>query len=235
MHARRCEAQHHVAGGDVGARQKRAALGRADREAREVVVARLIEARHLGGLAADQGTFRLPAAFGYALDDRRAHLGLELSTGEVVEEEERLGALHDEIVDRHGHKVDADRLVPAGLDRDLDLGADPVGRRHQHRIDKSRPLEIEQAAESPDFGVGAGTRGRAHQRLDQLHHAVPGIDIDTGLGIGEALFGHVASFAVRGVSVLGILRVCNGLLVSRFRSSHHSAAASPANFGIEGH
>ena len=195
-----------------------AALGGADREAREVVVARLVEARHLGGLAADQCAFRLPAAFGHAFDDGRTHLGLELSTGEVVEKEQRLGALHDEIVDRHGDEIDADGLVPAGLDGDLDLGADAVGRRHQHRIGKSRPFEIEQAAESADLGVGAGACGRAYQRLDQLHHAVPGIDIDTGFGIGEALFGHRASFALtvgrivgcRTGSVLGILRLCNG-------------------------
>ena len=37
-----------------GARQERAALGRADREAGEVVVAAGVEPGHLGGLAADQ-------------------------------------------------------------------------------------------------------------------------------------------------------------------------------------
>ena len=51
---------------------------------------------------------------------------------------------------------------------------------------KARALEVEQAAEAADLGVRARPRGGAHQRLDQLHHAVAGIDIDAGLGIGEA-------------------------------------------------
>jgi hypothetical protein len=46
--------------------------------------------------------------------------------------------------------------VTAGLDGDLDLGADPVGRRHQNRVCKARPLEIEKAAEAADLGVGSG-------------------------------------------------------------------------------
>ena len=54
VHARRGDGDEHVAGGDVGARQQRAALGGADRKAREIVVVAVIHARHLGGLAADQ-------------------------------------------------------------------------------------------------------------------------------------------------------------------------------------
>ena len=75
---------------------------------------------------------------GDALDHRRADLGIELAAGEIVEEEQRLGALHHEIVDRHGDEVDADGVVAAGLDRDLELGADAVGGGDQHRIGKIR-------------------------------------------------------------------------------------------------
>ena len=77
--------------------------------------------------------------------------------------------------------------MAAGLDRELDLGADAVGGRDQHRIGKARALEVEQAAEAADLGVRAEPPGRADQRLDQLHHAVAGIDIDAGLGVGEAV------------------------------------------------
>ena len=52
--------------------------------------------------------------------------GIELAGGEIVEEEQRLGALHDEVVDAHGDEIDADRVVDAGLDGDLELGADAV-------------------------------------------------------------------------------------------------------------
>ena len=68
----------------------------------------------------------------------------------------------------------------AGLDRDLELGADAVGGGDQDRIAETRALEVEQAAEAADLGVRARPRGRAHQRLDQLHHAVAGIDVDAG-------------------------------------------------------
>jgi hypothetical protein len=46
------------------------------------------------------------------------------------------------------------------------------------RIDKAGGLEVEQAAESADFGVGAGPRGGAHHRLDQVDQAVARVDID---------------------------------------------------------
>ena len=42
-----------------------------------------------------------------------------------------------------------------GLDRDLDLGADAVGGRDQHRVLEARRLQIEQAAETADLGIGA--------------------------------------------------------------------------------
>ena len=45
---------------------------------------------------------------------------------------------------------------------------------------KPGSLEIEQAAKAADLGIGAGARRSAHQRLDQFHHAVAGIDIDAG-------------------------------------------------------
>ena len=203
MHARRGKPDHHVARRDVRARQQRAALGRADRKAGEIVVAAVVDAGHFRGLAADQRAAGLPAASATPVDHRGADLGIELAAGEIVEEEQRLRALHHEVVDRHGDEIDADRVVPAGLDRDLDLGADAVGGGDQDRIGKAGALEVEQAAEAADFGVRARPRGRAHQRLDQLHHAVAGIDVDAGAARSCALVRHdVPSFGAR--SYVGI-------------------------------
>ena len=64
----------------------------------------------------------------------RAAVHVELSRRVVVEEEQRLGALHDEVVHRHGDEIDADTMVTACLDGDAQLGADPVVRGHQHRV-----------------------------------------------------------------------------------------------------
>ena len=156
MNARRGKADHRIAGRDIGPRQQRAALGGADRKARKIVIAVLVEPGHLGGLAADQRAAGFPAAFGDARNDRGGGLRIELAAGKIVEKEQRLGALDDEVVDRHRHQVDADAAVQAGLDGDLDLGADAVGGRDQNRVLEARGLEIEQPAEPADFGVGAG-------------------------------------------------------------------------------
>ncbi len=129
MQAARGEAEHDVARRDVGPRQQLVALGRADREAREIVVAVGVHAGHLGRLAADQRAAGAAAAFGDAGDDAPAGLDLELAGRVIVEEEQRLGALHDDVVDAHRHQVDADRVGDARLDGDLELGADAVGAR----------------------------------------------------------------------------------------------------------
>ena len=73
---------------------------------------------------------------------------VEMAGGVVVEEEQRLGALDDDVVDAHRHQVDADRVVDAGLDRHLELGADAVGARNQDGVLETCRLEVEQAAEA---------------------------------------------------------------------------------------
>ena len=65
------------------------AVHHADDEARDVVLALGVEARHLGRLAAEQGAAVLPAAAGDAGDHRGQHLGIELARRHVVHEEER--------------------------------------------------------------------------------------------------------------------------------------------------
>ena len=86
--------------------------------------------------------------------------------------------------------------MDAGLDRDPDLGADAVIGGDEDRIDKARGLEVEEAAEAADFGVGAAPAGRAHERLDGLDQRIAGVDVDARVGIGEAgLFRHGGSRA----------------------------------------
>ena len=92
----------------------RHALDDADREADQVELARLHEVGVLGHLAAEQRAPGLPAAVRDAADDLVDRLGHELADRDVVEEEERLGALHRDVVDRHRDEVDADRVVATG-------------------------------------------------------------------------------------------------------------------------
>ncbi len=175
--------------------QKRPAFGCADRKAGKVIVAVLVEARHLGGLAADQRAAGLAAAFGDAGHDRCRGVRIELAAGKIVEEEQRLGALDHEVVDRHGDEVDADAGMDAGFDRDLHLGADAVGGGHQDRVLEACRLQVEQAAEAADFGVGPRPRRGANHGLDQVDQPVAGVDVDARIGIGEAVLavGHAVS------------------------------------------
>ena len=105
-----------VAGADVLAGDELVALDHADREADEVELAGLHGAGVLGHLAADQRAAGLAAALGHALDELLDVVGVELADGDVVEEEQRLGALAHEVVDAHGDEVDADGVeAPGGL------------------------------------------------------------------------------------------------------------------------
>ena len=87
---------------------------------------------------------------------RRGHFVVELAGGEIVEEEQRLGALDDEVVDAHRDQVDADAVMLAGVDGQLELGADAVVGGDEQRVVIARGLEVEEAAEAAQFGVGAG-------------------------------------------------------------------------------
>ena len=180
MHARRGEPDDDVARRDVGARQYVLASDGADGKAGKVIIVALIDARHFRGLAADERAAGLAARRRDAFHHRRPDRRIELAACEIIEEKQRLGALHHKVVDRHGDEIDADRVVAGGFDRDFDFGADAVGCGDQDRVGKAGSLEIEQAAEAADFGAGPRARRCAHQRLDQFHHAVAGIDIDAG-------------------------------------------------------
>jgi hypothetical protein len=79
--------------------------------------------------------------------------------------------------------------VPSGVDRDLELGADSVGRGDQDGIAEPGGPEVEGAAEPADRAVGTGPRGRARQRLDRLDERAAGIDIDASVLVAAAGYG----------------------------------------------
>ena len=192
MHAVAGKAQQHVALGDARG-QFGPALHRAHGKTGEIEVAGLVHARHLGGLAADQGAARGLAAGGDAFDDARRRLGLELAGGEIVEEKQRLGTLADKIVDAHGHEVDADAADLSGVDGDAQLGAHPVGRRDQHRVFEPRRFQVEQRAEAAEPGHDAGAVGAPRGGFDPLDEFIAGVDVDACVGIGQPvlLVGHM--------------------------------------------
>ena len=114
-------------------------LDHPDGEADQVELARLHDPGVLGHLAAEQGGADLAAALGHP-GHQLGHLGgLHRPGRDVVEEEQRLGSLAHQVVDAHGHQVDADGVEAAELLGHHQLGAHPVGGRHQDRPAVARP------------------------------------------------------------------------------------------------
>ncbi len=177
-------ARHHAM------RQQPAAFRRANREAGKVVVVVVVEARHLGGLPPNQRTTGLVATRRDPGDHLPRLPRIQLAGGEVVEEEQRFGALHHDVVDAHRHQIDADRVVDAGFDRDLELGADAVGGRDQHWIDEPRRLQIEQGAEATQSTHHTRPVRRPGQRLDRLDQGIGRRDIDAGSAVGQPVAGR---------------------------------------------
>ena len=105
----------------------------------EVVLAVGIHGRHLGGFATDEAAAREPAAAAMPRDEVGAAPDVEPSAREVVEEEQRLGALDQDVVDAHRDQVDADGVVTVEREGELQLRADAVGAGHEHRLLKPAP------------------------------------------------------------------------------------------------
>ena len=186
VHAARSKAQQHIARGNLVAGQLLAAFHRADAEAGEVVVARRIHPRHFRRLAADQRASGHLAAFGDAGDHAFRDAVLQLAGGEIIEEEQRLCALHDQIVDAHGDQIDADRVMAVMLDGELQLGPDTVIGGDQQGITISGGLGVEEPAEAAKLAGCARTRGGLRQRADGLDQRVAGRDRYACIGIGVA-------------------------------------------------
>src|SRR3546814_9039802 len=79
------------------------------------------------------------------------------------------------------------------VDREFELGADAVIGGDEQRIGETRGLEIEQAAETAQIGVGAGPARGARKRCNRLHQRVASGDRNAcvGVAIGAVALGRV--------------------------------------------
>ena len=136
----------------------------------------------LGDLAAHEGAAGLAAPFGDAghdlLDDGR----VEPADADVVEEEQRIGALHGDVVDAHGDEVDADGVEATGGLRHLQLRADAVGRADQDRLAVAGGKRHE-AAEAADVRQHLGPVRRADVAGEAGDGLVGGVEVDAGSGV----------------------------------------------------
>ena len=188
VRAARGQAEHDVTRHDLAAVDDVGLFHRADGEAGEVVFARRVHARHLRGLATDQCAAGEFAAAGDALDHVGGSVDVELAAGEVVEEEQRLGALHQDVVHTHRHQILANGVMLVQLEGKLELGADAIGTGHQHRL-LVLLRQLEQRAKAADAAEHLGAHRALGQRLDAVDQGVAGIDVHARVAVGQGRLG----------------------------------------------
>ena len=144
------------------------------------VLAVLVEAGHLRRLASEQRAAVLPAGLSEAFDDLHGHIRIEAAGCKVVEEEERLGALDEDVVHTVIHEIDADRAMRPGHEGDTQLGPDAVGARDEHGIGRSRSIQMEQPAERADIRQNTPGERATGERADTPDDFVAGVYVDAG-------------------------------------------------------
>ena len=180
--------QQPVAGRYLVAIENGVFLDHADTKTRQVIVTLAIHAGHLRGLSARQCRTSQDAAIGYALDDITGYLDIQMSGSIVIQEKQGLGAGDDDIVDTHGDQVDADGVVLADLQGQFQLGANPIGTRHQDRLAVAVQGNFEQGAKSTQATQYAGAQRAFCMGFDAIDEIIPGIDIDPGIAVTERWF-----------------------------------------------
>ncbi len=178
------DADEGVADGYV-ARPELRAIDDADEEADEVELPLGVDARHLGGLAAEERGAHRPAGLGQSRQQILEHRGVEVAGGHVVQEEERLRALDQGVVDAVVHDVVADAPDPSRLERQPGLRAHAVVGSDEDGLLVALEAGVEEPAESPDLVQDAGREGRLHDLGDPREGTVLLVDVDAGVPVGE--------------------------------------------------
>ena len=183
MHARGGQADHGVARLDARAADEPAALGDADREARDVEVVGAVQVGHLGGLAAEQRAAGLAAAVGDALDELRDAIGIEPPT--ETQSRNSTGSAPQVMTSL---TLIATRSMPSscslpGLALQERLRADGVGARGEHRVGELRGRDQPgEAAERAEHERRARRLDRGAQAVDD---GVRRVERDARLGVGQ--------------------------------------------------
>ncbi len=182
------KAEHDVAGPDAAAIDHRCAIDHADDASREVVFAFAIHARHLCRLASDQGTTARATSLRKTGQNLIENLRLKAFRADVIEKEERSRAQHRDVVDAVVYEVGADRVVAIHRERDLQLGADAIHARDQHRLAHAGEVRGEEPAEAADFPEHLRAMRAFHARLDALLDEIAEVNIYARSRVGLCIF-----------------------------------------------
>ena len=142
----------------------------------------------LGHLTAHERAARELTAIGHALDDLCHVLGLDVADGNVVQEEQRLGARSQNVVDAHSNQVLAHRLVTVHDLGEHELGAHAIGTANQNRVFHIlKRGGREQATEAADAADNLGAIGVLNHLLNSVDGAAALGGIDAGILIRHML------------------------------------------------
>ena len=128
----------------------------------------------LGGLAAYQCAASHYAAVSHALYDSGNLFGNYLADSDVVQEEQRLCATADDVVDAHCNCVDTDRIVLVHEHCELELSAYAVGAAYKYGFLHAGKVRHEQTSETSDAGNAAGGVGSCNMLLHESDGLVSG-------------------------------------------------------------
>ena len=191
MQAGRSYAHNLVAHLDAGAVDKPGVVHKAHAKARQIVFAGTVHIRHFGSFAAQKGTARPATAFGHAAHHGLGRIHVQLASGKIIQEKQRRRALDQNVIDAHGHQVNAYGIVLVTGKGQFELGAHAVRRGYQYRFGHAGEIRTEQPAESAYVRDDAPGLGALHQILDARNQGIARFDVDARLGIGFCAFaGH---------------------------------------------
>ena len=183
MHTGGRQSDDHIAGLHGVIAQDLFLVHDAHGETGQIVLVLRHHARVLGRLAAHQRAVGLHAALGHALDDLGDLLRDVAAAGDVVQEHQRLCTGADDVVDAHGHAVDADGVVLVHDHGDLQLGAHAVGAGDQHRVLVAGAVQLKQAAKAAQPADAVLVHGAGHILLHQFDRTVTGGDVHACCGV----------------------------------------------------
>jgi hypothetical protein len=129
-------------------------------------------------------------------------LGLDVTDGDIVEEEQGLGAGSEDVIHAHGDKV-----LTHGLVTVEDLGENELGPHAVRAGDENRVLHVferssgEQAAKAADTTDDLRTIGVGNHLLDRIDRAAAFGGVDAGVLVRHVLriLGHVCFLSSQGI------------------------------------
>ncbi len=179
------QAEDNVARGGLRAVDDVLFFHDADAKPGQIVILAMVHAGHFGRFSAHQGAARLHAALDDTRDDPLTDVDIEFAGRKIIEKIYRLRALHDDVVHAHRDEIDAHRIVPPAVDCEPQLGAHPVGPRHQDGFAVTVERHFHQRAEAADATQYLGTHRAPDSRFDPLNQFITGVDVDAGFAIGD--------------------------------------------------